>query len=66
MEPVQDVATETVAEQAPGALHIISEERGQMGRNLKGAAVELETPDVAVIATNHRRGFHAALRRHAQ
>ena len=47
MEPVQNVATELVAEQAPGALHVIAEERGSDGKEPDGAAVELETPDVA-------------------
>ena len=47
MEPVQNVATKLVAEQAPGALYVIAEESGSDGKEPDGAAVELETPDVA-------------------
>jgi hypothetical protein len=37
------MATELVAEQAPGALHLIAEQRESDGKEPDGAAVELET-----------------------
>ena len=60
MEPLQDVATELVAEQAPGALHVIAEERGSDGKEPDGAAVELETPDVADAMSEQPR-LHSIL-----
>jgi hypothetical protein len=60
VEPVQNVATELVAEQAPGALHVIAEERGSDGKEPDGAAVELETPDVADAMSEQLR-LHSIL-----
>jgi hypothetical protein len=52
LEPDQDVARSRP--QPVPVLQVISEE-GVKGKEPKEAAVELETPDIAVIATNHRR-----------
>ena len=54
------MATELVAEQAPGALHVITEERGSDGKEPDGAAVELETPDVADAMSEQLR-LHSIL-----
>ena len=54
------MATELVAEQAPGALHVIADERGSDGKEPDGAAVELETPDV-VGAMSEKLRLHSIL-----
>ena len=53
-------ATKLVAEQAPGALHVIAEERGSDGKEPDGAVVELETPDVADAMSEQLR-LHSIL-----